>query len=74
MLVLALAVFLLFVIPASLLFIGKLIVANTDKRAYAAIKSRDAALSSRSAERAPGEAPWYGRPMKPAFGKPAAPE
>ena len=71
MLVLALALFLLLVIPASLLYLGKLIVASTDKRAYAAIKSREAALSSRAAERAPGEAPWYQRPMRPAFNKPA---
>lgn len=71
MLVLALAIFLLLVIPASLLYLGKLIVASTDKRAYAAIKSREAALSSRTAERAPGEAPWYQRPMRPAFSKPA---
>ena len=74
MLVLALAIFLLLIIPASLLYIGKLIVAGTDKRAYAAMQARDAALSSRLAERAPGEAPWYQRPMQPAFNKPADPE
>lgn len=74
MLVLALAVFLLLIVPASLLFIGKLIVANTDKRTYDAMRSRKAALSSSTLERAPGEAPWYQRPMRPAFKKPTDPE
>ena len=58
--------------PASFLVLGKLIVRATDKRAYAAMEAREAALSPRRAERAPGEAPWYDRPMLPAFHKRAA--
>lgn len=65
-----LAGFLLFVVPASFLFIGRAIVAATDKKAYAAMKARETARAARTAERAPGEAPWYRRPMRPAFGPP----
>ena len=72
MLVLLLAIFLLIVVPACFLVIGRLVVRATDKRAYAAMEAREAALSPRTSERAPGEAPWYRRPMQPAFGKPAA--
>ena len=72
MLVLLLAILLLVIVPASFLVIGKLIVRATDKRAYAAIQAREAALSSRPVERAPGEAPWYRRPMLPVFHKPTA--
>lgn len=74
MLVLLLAIFLLLGVPAALLYLGRFIVANTDKRGYAAMQARETALSSRIAERAPGEAPWYARPMRPAFGKPTASE
>lgn len=68
--VLLLAIFLLFVVPASFLFIGRAIVAATDKKAYAAMQAREAARSASTAEREPGEAPWYRRPMRPAFGNP----
>lgn len=72
-LVFLLAAFLLFVVPASFLFIGRFIVAATDKKAYAAMKAREAALAARPAEeRKPGETPWYRQPMRPAFGNPQA--
>ena len=37
--VLLVAIFLLIGVPASLLYLGRFIVANTDKRAYAAMQS-----------------------------------
>ena len=72
--VLLVAILLLVVVPASLLYLGRFIVANTDKRAYAAMQAREAALSPRVTERAPGEEPWYARPMLPAFQKPGSTE
>lgn len=68
MLVLACAVFLLLVMPAALLWLGRLIEANTDGRKR--IQAERTRTATSQGEGSPGQVPWFRRPMRPAFGKP----
>ncbi len=76
MLVLACTVFLLFVMPAMIYGVGRMIEANTDGRRRAAA-ARDKGMNvsgqlandvSRSGD--PEQIPWFRRPMQPPFAKP----
>ena len=71
MLVLTCAVFLLVVMPALLLWLGRMIEANTDgRRRVAAKRLRDRNAAAAMVQgRDAGCRPWYRRPMQPAFGK-----
>ena len=81
LLVLGLVIGLLFVAPALLLWTGRLIMANTDPRtrprpfrlgqteAFARSASGDAAPGSVHQSDGADTAPWFRRPMLPAFGK-----
>ena len=68
MLVLFWAVFLLGVIPAILLWLGRMIEANTDGRSR--IKARQAQAAALQGDGDPGRAPWFSQPMRPVFGNP----
>ena len=71
MLVLTCAVFLLIVMPALLLWLGRMIEANTDGRRRVAaerLRDRNAAVAT-AQDRDAGGGPWYRRPMQPAFGQ-----
>ena len=70
MLVLTCAVFLLVVMPAALLWLGRMIEANTDGRQLVALeRSRKSADTARTQRQGAGDGPWYRRPMQPAFSK-----
>lgn len=72
MLVLACAVFLLLVVPALLLWLGRAIQANTDGRSRAGIaRTRTTGLPQPRARHGAeaDAAAWYRRPMLPAFGR-----
>ena len=65
LLVLTCAVFLLVVMPALLLWLGRGIEAGTDGRSrIAAVRARRATAQGAND---PDRTPWYGRPMQPAF-------
>ena len=66
--VLALATFLLVVMPAALLWLGKMIEANTDGRGRRAAKQSSVTTQGED----PDHIPWFRRPMRPAFTKPKA--
>ncbi len=67
LLVLTCAVFLLVVMPAALLWLGRMIEANTDGRPrLRAIQARRAAAQG---DGDPNRVPWFRQPMKPAFKK-----
>ena len=70
MLVLTCAVFLLVVMPALLLWLGRMIEANTDGRlrSEAGRSPGSAASATAEAQGSSGSA-WYRRPMQPPFGK-----
>ena len=66
--VLALAAFLLVVMPATLLWFGKMIAENTGGRLSRGLKLSQAANPPRD----PSQVSWFRRPMRPAFAKPKA--
>ena len=69
MLVLTCAVFLLVVMPAALLWLGRMIEANTDGRQRIALeRSRKGAGTAKTERQGAGGGPWYRRPMQPTFG------
>ena len=68
MLVLACAVFLLAVAPAVLLWLGRMIEANTDGRRR--VKEGRGRSVPAQAHDGFGDTPWFRRLMRPAFGKP----
>lgn len=76
MLVLACTVFLLFVMPAMIYGVGRMIEANTDGRRRAAA-ARDTGMDASgrlvndvSGSGDPEQTPWFRRPMQPPFTKP----
>lgn len=71
LLVLLCAVFLLAVIPAALLWLGRMIEANTDGRGR--IMAMQAKIKAAQGTHDPDRTPWFRRPMQPAFKKPLQP-
>lgn len=70
MLVLACAVFLLIVMPVSLLWLGRMIDANTDgRRRSQAERFRSGAIPAAAEGQDSSSTAWYRRPMQPPFGK-----
>ena len=67
MLVLFLAILLLGVCPALLLWLGRKIAAVTDGRTQAAVRRAEPAPARDSG---PAETSWFRRPMQPAFNAP----
>ena len=65
LLVLTCAVFLLVVMPALLLWLGRGIEAGTDGRSRIAAARAQRATAQGAND--PNHTPWYGRPMQPAF-------
>ncbi len=70
MLVLTCAVFLLAVVPAMLLWLGRMIEANTDgRRRREADRFLGGAVSTTADTQGSSGSAWYRRPMQPPFGK-----
>jgi len=70
MLVLTCAVFLLVVMPALLLWFGRMIEANTDGRQRRkADRSPGSAVPATADGQGSSRSAWYRRPMQPPFGK-----
>jgi len=68
LLVLTCAVFLLLVMPAALLRLGRMIEANTDGQPrLRAIRLRAIRAKRAAAQGDPSRAAWFRQPMKPAF-------
>ncbi len=70
MLVLTCAVFLLVVMPALLLWLGRMIEANTDGRRRSQADQLQGVADSDAVEgQGSSSNAWYRRPMQPPFGK-----
>ncbi len=70
MLVLTCAIFLLVVMPALLLWLGRMIEANTDgRRRNEAERPRGGAVTATADGQGSSGSAWYRRPMQPPFGK-----
>ncbi len=70
MLVLTCAVFLLVVMPALLLWLGRMIEANTDgRRRRKADRFPGGVVSTTANAQDSNGSVWYRRPMQPTFGK-----
>ena len=70
MLVLACAVFLLVVIPALLLWLGRMIEASTDgRRQSQADRFRSGVVPTAAEGQGSTSTAWYRRPMQPPFAK-----
>ena len=69
MLVLTCAIFLLVVMPALLLWFGRMIEANTDGRRREADRPRSGVVPAGAEGQGSSGSAWYRRPMQPPFGK-----
>jgi hypothetical protein len=70
MLVLTCAVFLLVIMPALLLWLGRMIEANTDgRRRREADRFRGGAVPAMADAQGSSGSAWYRRPMQPLFSK-----